>query len=170
VEYRSEQWRAYAGYSLIDATYRFTGELPSPNNPMADANGNVLVTPGKRIPGIPLNQGKLGVEFMPTPLWTLGFDISVVGSRFFIGDDANQNSKLRGYWLANLHATYQLTEHVQLYGLINNLFDKRYALFGTYFDTGSVANVPGQPVTLTDPRSEVLGAPLSVFGGLRVRF
>src|SRR5262249_21633108 len=35
-EYRSEQWRAYAGYSLIDATYRFIGELPSPNNPMAD--------------------------------------------------------------------------------------------------------------------------------------
>ncbi len=169
-EYRSEQWRAYAGYSLIDATYQFTGDLPSPNNPMADANGNVLVSPGKRIPGIPLNQGKFGVEFMPTPQWTLGADFSVVGSSFFVGDDANQNSKLPGYWLANLHASYQLNEHIQLYGLINNLFDKRYALFGTYFQPSDVANVTGLPVALTDPRSEVLGAPLSVFGGIRITF
>ncbi len=169
-EYRSEQWRAYAGYSLIDATYQFTGNLPSPNNPMADANGNVLVTPGKRIPGIPLNQGKFGAEFMPTPQWIFGADFSVVGSSFFVGDQANQNSKLPGYWLANLHASYQLNEHVQLYGLINNLFDKRYALYGTYFDPSDVANVAGFPVALTDNRSEVLGAPLSVFGGIRITF
>jgi hypothetical protein len=30
---------------------RLTGLLASPNNPSADANGNVLVTPGKQIPG-----------------------------------------------------------------------------------------------------------------------
>jgi iron complex outermembrane receptor protein len=169
-EYRSEQWLAYAGYSLIDATYQFTGELPSPNNPMADANGNVLVTPGKRIPGIPMNQGKLGLDFMPTPKWTLGADISIVGSSYFVGDEANQNSKLPGYWVANLHTSYQLTDHVQIFGIINNLFNKRYALYGTYFDTGDVANVAGLPVTLTDSRTEVLGAPLSVFGGVRVTF
>jgi iron complex outermembrane receptor protein len=169
-EYRSEQWRAYASYSLIDATYQFTGELPSPNNPMADANGNVPVTPGRRIPGIPLNQGKLGVEFMPTPAWTLGADFSVVGDSFFVGDDGNQNSKLPGYWLANLHAFYQFNEHVRFYGLINNLFDKRYALYGAYFDPSAVANVVGLPVALTDSRSEVPGAPLSVFGGIRITF
>ena len=169
-EYQAERWTFYAGYSLIDATYRFTGELPSPNNPMADVNGNVLVTPGKRIPGIPLHQGKLGAEFNPTPAWALGVDINVVGSSFFVGDDANQNPKLPGYWVANLHASYRVSEQVELFGRINNLFDKRYALFGTYFDTGSVANVSGLPVALTDARTEVLGAPLSVFGGVRIRF
>jgi iron complex outermembrane receptor protein len=169
LQYRSTQWHAYAGYSLIDATYQFSGDLPSPNNPMADANGNVHVTPGRRIPGIPLNQGKLGLEFSPTPRWTLGADIVAVGSRFFIGDDANQNRKLSGYWLANLHASYQLTPNIQLFGLLNNLFDKRYALFGTFFNPQSVANV-SLPVVLTDRRSEILGSPLSVYGGLRVTF
>lgn len=168
--YDSEKWDFYASYSLIDATYQFTGALPSPNNPMADADRNVLVTPGKRIPGIPMNQGKLGFDFRPIPKLTVGADISVVGSSYFVGDDANQNSKLPGYWVANLHATYQVTDHIQLYGLINNLFDKRYALYGAYFDTGDVANVPGLPAALTDARTEVLGAPLSVFGGLRVTF
>jgi iron complex outermembrane receptor protein len=169
-EYRAEQWTAYAGYSLIDATYQFTGELPSPNNPMADANGDVLVTPGKRIPGIPINQGKFGAEFMPIPAVTIGADVSIVGSSYFVGDNANQNSKLPAYWVANLHASYQLTEHVQLYGLINNLFDRRYALYGTYFAPSDVAKVAGVAGSLTDPRTEVLGAPLSVFGGVRVSF
>lgn len=170
LQYRSTQWLAYASYSLIDATYRFTGELPSPNNPMADANGNVLVTPGKRIPGIPLNQGKLGVDFMPTPQLTLGADVSIVGNSYFVGDDANQNSRLPGYWLANLHASYQLTDNLQFFALVNNLFNKRYALYGTYFDTGDVANIAGLPVALTDNRTEVLGAPLSIYAGMRVTF
>ncbi len=60
IQYRATQWRAYAGYSLTDATYRFAGDLPSPNNPMADAAGNVHVVPGDRIPGIPLNQASSG--------------------------------------------------------------------------------------------------------------
>jgi iron complex outermembrane receptor protein len=44
---RSGQWLVSAGYSFIDATYRFTGRIASPNNPSADADGNVLVVPGK---------------------------------------------------------------------------------------------------------------------------
>ena len=70
---------------------------------------------------------------MPTPLWKLGADVAVVGSRFFFGDDANQNQKLPAYWLLNLHGSYQLTKEVQLYVLLNNVLDKRHALFGTYF-------------------------------------
>ena len=169
VQYKSAQWLVYAGYSLIDATYQFTGDLPSPNNPMADDEGNVRVTPGKRIPLIPLNQGKLGIDFSPTLEWTIGLDTAAVGNRYFQGDNANQNRQLGGYWLVNLHATYQVTRKVQFFGLINNLFNRRYALFGTFFDPQSVANV-GLPVVLTDHRTEVLGAPLSVYGGIRITF
>jgi iron complex outermembrane receptor protein len=169
LRYRGGRWTVYAGYNFLDATYRFTGDLPAPNNPMADPDGNVHVTPGKRIPGNPRHQGKLGFDFMPTTKWQLGADLQFVGARYFIGDDANQNPRLSGYWLANLHASYQLTEAVQLFGLLNNAFDKRYALFGTYFAPASVAKA-GLPLTLTDRRTEVLGPPLSVYGGVRVIF
>jgi iron complex outermembrane receptor protein len=169
IQYQSPQWLIYAGYSLIDATYQFSGGLPSPNNPMADANGNIHVVPGNRIPSIPLNQGKFGIYFTPTPQWTFGADVAVVGSRYFVGDDANQNPKLPGYSLVNLHASYQLTKDVQIFGLVNNLFNKRYALFGTYFDPQGVANV-GLPIVLSDHRTEVLGAPLSIYGGVRLTF
>ena len=169
IQYQSPQWLLYAGYSLLDATYEFSGDLPSPNNPLADANGNVHVTPGKRIPGLPLNQGKLGAFYSPTPRWTIGADMAIVGSRYFVGDDANQNPKLPGYWFVNLHASYQLTKEVQIFGLINNAFNQRVALFGTFFDPSNVANV-GLPVTLTDHRTEVFGPPLSVYAGIRVTF
>ena len=136
---------------------------------MADAAGNVHVVPGKQIPGLPEYQAKIGVAYRPTPRWTLGADLFVIGSRFFIGDDANQNPKLPGYWLVNLNASYQVTEQVQLFGLVNNLFDRRYALFGTYFDPSAVKNV-GLPVVLNDRRTEVLGPPVALYGGVRVTF
>jgi iron complex outermembrane receptor protein len=167
IQYQSPQWLLYAGYSLLDATYEFTGDLPSPNNPFADDNGNVHVVPGNRIPGLPLNQGKLGAYYSPTPQLTLGADMVVVGSRYFIGDDANQNPKLPGYWSVNLHASYQLTKEVQIFGLINNAFNQRVALFGTFFDTSDLAKAG---LTFTDARTEVLGPPLSVFAGIRVTF
>ena len=110
---------------------------------MADANGNVHVTPGKRIPGIPLNQGKLGFDFMPTPEWTLGADMAAVGSRYFVGDDANQNPKLPGYWLVNLHAAYQVTKEVQLFGLINNRVQQAIRAVRNLFRPASQSRMSG---------------------------
>ena len=127
------------------------------------------VVPGKRIPGIPMHQAKFGIDFRPRPEWTLGADAIAVGSRYFLGDDANQNPRLPGYWLLNLRAAYQPIKGVELFLRVNNAFDQRYALFGTFFNPQSAANV-GLPIVPTDHRSEVLGQPLSVYGGLRVTF
>jgi iron complex outermembrane receptor protein len=168
-QYRSPRWLAYVGYSFVDATYRFTGNLPSPNNPFADADGNVHVTPGKRIPGIPQHQAKLGVDYRVTPAWKVGGDVAVVGSQYFVGDDANQNGQLAGYWVTNVRSSYEITSNVEVFALVNNLLDKRYALFGTFFNPQGVANA-GLPIALTDPRTEALGQPRSIYGGVRVRF
>jgi iron complex outermembrane receptor protein len=169
MQFRSSRWLAYVGYSVLDATYRFTGLLPSPHNPFADADGNVRVTSGKHIPGLPEHQGKFGLDYRVTPAWTVGGDMTVVGSQYFVGDDANQNAKLPGYWLTNVHTSYRMTKNVEIFALVNNLFDKRYALFGTFFDPHGVANA-GLPLALTDHRTEVLGQPRSFYGGIRVKF
>jgi Pterin 4 alpha carbinolamine dehydratase len=65
--YQAVPWLFYVNYALVDATYQFTGKLASPDNPSADADGNVLVTPGKHIPGIPLHQIKSGLDYAVTP-------------------------------------------------------------------------------------------------------
>jgi iron complex outermembrane receptor protein len=167
-EYRSNDWLVYANYSFIDATYRFTGDLASPNNPSADANGNIHIVPGGRIPGIPQHQFKAGADYLMTTHWKMGADIAVVGSQFFVGDEANQNVKLPAYWVANLHTSYQIRKDLQIFGVVNNLFNRKYAIYGTYFEPQGVQKV-GLPIPLTDRRAEVPGQPLSIYVGLRAK-
>ena len=135
----------YGNYAFIDATYRFNGTLSSPNNPNAavQANGGIeTIVPGNHIPGIPRNLGKLGFEYHVTPRFLVGADAVVVGSQYFTGDDSNLNQQLPAYYFINAHASYQVTDHVQVFTIFNNLTDHRYATFGTYYDTGtSAANV-----------------------------
>jgi iron complex outermembrane receptor protein len=167
VNYQTAQYLVYANYAMVDATYQFTGLLASPNNPSANANGDILVTPGKQIPGIPLHQIKGGVDYWVTPLLKLGTDVIWVSSQWYVGDDANQNVKLADYWVANLHGSYQLTKELQLYGVVNNLFNRKFATFGTYFDPQSVINAVSNPPT--DHRTVTPAQPLSVYVGLRAK-
>ena len=162
------QLTAYANYSYVDATYQFTGVLSSANNPRANAAGNIVVHPGDMIPGIPNHQFKIGADYQVVPAWSVGGDVEYVGGQNLVGDDSNQNARLTPYFLANIRTSYQIDDSIQIFGRISNLFDRRYASFGTYFDTGGV----GQPITdnLTDPRSITLGQPRSFFGGVKVTF
>jgi iron complex outermembrane receptor protein len=166
-EFRNAHWLVYANYSYTDATYQFTGLLASPNNPLADADGNVLVTPGDRIPGIPQHQFKAGAEYAATPAWKLGADLIVVGSQYYVGDDSNLNEKLPAYWVVNLHTSYQVTKEISVFGLVTNLFNQKYATYGTFFDPQSVMNAIS--TVLSDHRMITPAQPLSVYAGLRIK-
>jgi iron complex outermembrane receptor protein len=103
-----------------------------------------------------------------TPAWKVGGDLIVVGSQFYVGDDANQNAPLPAYWAVNLRTSYQLSKELQAFGLVTNLFNRKYAVYGTFFDLGStVANAIPNP--LTDPRMQTPAQPLAVYAGLKYR-
>ena len=92
----------------------------------------------------------------------------IVGDSYYVGDDSNLNKKLPGYAVANLHTSYELTKNVTLFGVINNLFNKQYALYGTYFEPEGTSKA-GLPITLTDQRTQVPGQPFAIYAGLRVK-
>ena len=161
---------AYANYSFVDATYQFAGTLPSPFNPFANANGNIFVTPGNHIPGVPRNQVKFGADYAFTPQFKLGANAIVVGSQYLIGDNSNLNPKLPAYWVANLHASYQVDEHIQFFGLINNLFNRHYATYGTFFNTGTDAQLATSTFFTGNPRTITPAQPISFYGGVKVTF
>jgi iron complex outermembrane recepter protein len=169
LEYRKGDLTAYINYSFTDATYRFTGELASPHNPFADANGDVLVTPGDQIPGIPRNLLKFGAEYSFTPQFKAGTDVLIVGSQYLIGDNSNLNPQLPLYWTVSIHASYQLTDNIQIFGRVNNLFNNRNASFGTFFDTGTDAQI-ANGLPLTNPRTLTPLQPISLYGGVKVTF
>lgn len=165
--YTAPRWMVYANYSFIDATYQFSGTIASPNNPMADADGNIFVSAGKKIPAIPAHQFKAGAEVAVTPQWKVGVDVAVVGSQYFVGDDSNLNVKVPAYWVTNLHTSYQINKEVEVFGLVTNLFNQRYYSYGTYFELNGVAKAVS--FAFTDPRTVTPAQPFAVYGGLRVK-
>ncbi|HLH88528.1 MAG TPA: TonB-dependent receptor [Xanthobacteraceae bacterium] len=173
VDYRHDRWNVYANYTYVDATYRSSLILSSPNNPAADVNGNIFVHPGDVIPGIPAHRFKAGAEYAVTDQWKVGADLNVVGSQYLLHDDADQNPKVPPYWVVNLHGSYQVDKNVELFGLINNLFNQHYYSVGTFFSTaGFNSNTFGNPnfFVLNNPRTFVPGMPLAAYAGVRVKF
>ncbi|HXQ50779.1 MAG TPA: TonB-dependent receptor [Stellaceae bacterium] len=173
--YKDERWSVYATYSLVDATFQSSLTLPSPNNPFADANGNIQVRPGDRLPGIPQHQIKAGVDYRVAPGWIVGAALTFMGPQYLRGDEANRDGQLPGYAVVNLHSSYSFDERIELFADIRNLLDSRYATFGQYGDptgvgapgipAGAATNAPGIDNRFVSP-----APPVSVFGGVRVRF
>jgi iron complex outermembrane receptor protein len=147
--------------------------LSSLNNPAADINGNISVTPGDVIPGIPAHRFKAGAEYQVTDRWKVGADLNVIGSQYLLHDDSNLNPKVPAYWTVNLHSSYEINKTVELFGLINNLFDRHYFAAGTFFDTGGFnSNTFCNPnfLVLNDPRTFVPGMPFAAYVGVRAKF
>jgi iron complex outermembrane receptor protein len=179
LDYRIDRWNAYANYTFVDATFQSANTLPGPNNPNAitdPASGSrfINVKPGDHIPGIPAHRFKAGVEYLATDAWKIGADINVVGSQWLIGDDTNQSQKVPAYAVVNLHTSYQITKNIEVFGLINNVFNQHYYLGGTFFQTGGFASttrgVTNLMAQLTDPRTFVPGMPLAAYAGIRAKF
>jgi len=97
------------------------------------------------------------------PGWTIGADVLGVSRQYYVGDDANQNSRLPAYWVTNLHTSYQVSEHLQVFGFVNNLFDRNYDTYGTYFQTDSIAFK-----NFSDARTITPAQPMSAYAGLRM--
>jgi iron complex outermembrane receptor protein len=165
LSYKRDRWNVYANYTYVDATFRSALTLSSPNNPAADANGNIEVVPGDHLAGIPDYRFKAGAEYQITDPWKFGADLNVIGSQWLVGDESNQNPKVPAYWTVNLHSSYQVTKNVELFGLVKNLFNQHYYVYGTFFQTDSFPYL-----NLTDPRTFVPGMPFAAYGGLRATF
>ena len=165
---KTDRWLAYVAYTYISATFQSGFVEASGNNPAADANGNLTIRPGNRLPGIPANQLKFGAYYKATDKWTVGASAIYASSAFLFGDEANLTPPLPGYFTMNLTTTYQLTKNVQLFAWAENITNARYYTFGTFSPTSSVflAQAPGA----TNPRSFSPAAPIGGFGGVRVTF
>jgi iron complex outermembrane receptor protein len=167
--YTQERWKAYANYAFVDATFQTPLALPSPFNPFAvpDAEGNLVVNvvPGNHIPSVPQHRFKAGVEYSISEPWTIGADLNVVGSQFLVGDQANQNPKVPAYWVVNLHTSYKVTKNIEVFGLVQNLFNQHYYAAGTFFDRQAIPFL-----ALNDPRTFLPGAPLAAYAGIRGTF
>jgi iron complex outermembrane receptor protein len=173
LDYRSQRWSAYLGYSFVDATFRSPLTLNSASNPFQDAAGNIQVEPGDRLPGIPLHRFKAGADFKLSSRWSIGGVLTVTSDQYYRGDESNQNAPLPGYHIISIHSTYHVSSVLDLFVSVHNLLDARYATYGLYSDPTGVG-APGIPASSNAPgvdnRFQTPAAPLAAFAGIRVRF
>jgi iron complex outermembrane receptor protein len=172
-KYRGPQWSAFLDYSLVEATFQSALLLPSPSNPFRDAMGDIEVIPGDRLPGIPEHRLKAGAEFALAPEWNFGAALRIVSDEFYFADESNQNRALPGFWVFDVHTSYQFNAHVEAFGSIDNLFNRKYSTFGIYGDPTGV-RAPGVPPNATpngpgvDNRFQSPAAPFAFVAGLRI--
>jgi outer membrane receptor protein involved in Fe transport len=147
------------------------------------------------MPGIPRYRFKAGFDYKITPRWTFGSDLIAASNQIFFGDEANVDRPLAGYAKVNLHTSYDITDNIQVYGLIENLFDKQYSIYGTYFNTelaqeagpgcgtnpgdtcdgqtsggGPDPSLNGLKYDPDNARTSTPAIPFAAYGGVKVRF
>jgi iron complex outermembrane recepter protein len=164
VQWTGDRWSAYANYSYIDAVYLTTFMEPSPFNPAADVNGLIPITNGTPIAGIPKNTLKVGFDYSVTPNWKIGGDMVAASGQVILGNENGALPQVPGYAVFGLHTSYRIGKQLQIYGLVQNIFDQRYYTAGALYD---VTSFPNAAPFLTDPRTFGPGKPFAVYAGLR---
>lgn len=159
----------YASYGLVDATFESPLRLPGDDevNDAASEDGAIAVAPGDRLPGIPRHGFKAGARQDLTDAWDLAVEAVVASSRFFVGDEGNDQAVLEGYGVINLRSSWRAAGGVELFARLENLLDARYATSGVLAELEvHLREVPDA----ADPRFVGPGPPRAAFGGLRLRF
>jgi len=170
--YETRTWNVYANYAFVDAT------LDKCTNPGDDGDCAFLES-GDRLPGIPRHIFKAGFDYWLTPKWKFGADLVAASNQPLFPNEAKEeadddgiSSILAGYTRVDLHTSYDITDNIQVYGLVKNLFNQKYGLYGTYFEADDVSDLNvalgGSP--LENPRTISPAMPFAAYGGVKVRF
>ena len=163
-QWSADRWTAYANYTYIDAVYLSTFMEPSPFNPAANSAGLIPITNGTPIAGIPKNTVKVGVDYNVTDKWKIGGDMVAASGQTIFGNENGALPQVPGYVVFGAHASYQVSKQLQVYGLVQNIFNQHYETYGGLFDTGAL---PHAAPSLTDPRSLGPATPFAIYAGLK---
>jgi outer membrane receptor protein involved in Fe transport len=174
-------------YSFVDATFQSKFAVSARSNSTANADGTILVRPGDRIPLIPEHTGRLVLDYELTKRWDIGGNLIAASGAYLHGNENNANQAggtngqgayisgtgwIPGYAVVNLHSTYRMTKHADIFARLVNLFDKQYATAG--FLTTSSFNPNG--TFIPDPNNRphenavAPAAPRAIWVGMRVRW
>jgi outer membrane receptor protein involved in Fe transport len=168
IQYKAPRWSAYLAYTYTEATYQSGFVEAAGSNPAADANGNITIDPGNRLPGVPAHQGKLGVTWRVTDQWTVGGVLVAQSGQYLFGDEANLTPRLHGFTTLNLTSSYQVTSRLRFFASIENVADAKYYTYGTF--SPATAVYLAQAPNATNPRAYSPAAPIGAFGGVRIAF
>jgi outer membrane receptor protein involved in Fe transport len=199
VDLTSRIWRINlgGGYTFLDATFQSEEEVNGTGNSTNEqaedgipgVDGAIAIEPGNRIPHTTRHLFKAYADVEITSHFLVDLGVVALSSSYARGNENNlHNADGRvylgpgtspGYAVVNMGARYQVRRGVELFALINNLFDRRYYTAAQLAPTGFTSSgsyiarpfpavngeFPVQQTTFFAP-----GAPRGAWGGIRFRF
>jgi iron complex outermembrane receptor protein len=151
-------------YTYLDATFRESFAVMSPNHPGA-VDGEIEVESGDRLPLIPKQLLKAGLRFAISDALTFGADVLTSSGAHFRGDEGNLLDELDGYSLLDVRAEYRFSERASIFASIDNLLDEEYETFGLFGEADEVLGDEFDEPFFVGP-----GAPRAAWVGVRVEF
>ena len=149
-------------YTYLDATFRESFTVMSPNHPEAVA-GEIAVESGDRLPLIPQQLLKAGLRFAATDALTFGADVMASSGAFFRGDEGNLLDELDAYSVLSVRAEYRLSERASVFVSVDNLLDEEYETFGLFGQADEVLGAEFDEPYFVGP-----GAPRAAWVGFRI--
>ena len=186
-----------ANYTFLDATYRSAELVDGSANAANDEalagrkglTGTIEIEKGDRIPMTPRHMFKLNADYELLAGLTLGGEMLAVAGSYARGNENNRHQpdglvylgpgRTKAYTLFNLCARWQIIEAVQIFGGIDNLFDRKYATAAQLGATGLDAsgNFLARPLPAINGAFPLIsstfyapGAPRLFHGGVKVTF
>jgi outer membrane receptor protein involved in Fe transport len=160
-----ERLNWYLDYTYLEAEFRDPLSIASANHPFADANNEIQVEPGDRIPSVPRNLFKAGADYSLLPQLRVGAEVLYNSDQVLRGDESNQLEPVDGFTVFNLRGEFDINEHVAIFANVDNVFDEDYETFGLL---GEADEVLGDD--FDSPRFLSPGAPRAGWVGLRASF
>jgi outer membrane receptor protein involved in Fe transport len=184
---RQERLRWQLTYSFVAATFQSNFQVSAASNSTADANGNILVRPGDRIPLIPRHTGRLILDYQLSRRWDAGGNVLVASGSYLHGNENNADQAggtngagayisgtgwIPGYAVVNLHSIFHITENAELFARLVNLLDRQYSTAG--FLTSNAFHPDGSfipnPANWSNENAVSPAQPRAIWAGLRVRW
>jgi iron complex outermembrane receptor protein len=193
----SVDWRV--NYSYLHATFQSQACLLAENNSSRGLDAactgggqddEILVKKGNRLPGLPEHSLKFSLSWRAAPGLRLGADVQAFSGQYARGNENNRHragsatdafgnvrsfagdGRISGYALLNLNGELDLGRGWQLFGRVDNVFDRRYAsaaaLAENPFDGAGAFRVDSN--TWRHETFIAPGAPRAFWVGLRYAF
>ncbi|MGA9369245.1 MAG: TonB-dependent receptor, partial [Steroidobacteraceae bacterium] len=181
-------WRI--AYSYVEATFQSTFTVNSESNSTADANGNIVVQPGDRLPLIPLHTARLILDYDFNRHLNLGGNLVFASSSYLHGNENNANvagttdlasgsyiepdatGTTPSYVTLNFNGTYRINDNLEIFARISNALNKDYYTAGFLTQSAYTPNgtLVTNPNNWSNENAVTPGAPREVWGGVRLRF
>jgi Fe(3+) dicitrate transport protein len=170
---QQDKFRFSINYALTEATFQDTFDIPSDANSSSNnvnGLGSITVTPGSRMPGVPLHNLNASLNYEVTEKWIVGLSMVAHSDSFLRGNENNEHQqgvaqprnvivpgvgptvvyrqpttnpgKVDGYATFNFQTSYKFNKEWTATMMVNNIFDKEY------FSAGRLGRNPFSPSIL----------------------